>query len=147
MHEGSCQCRAVRYRLSGEPLSCYACHCTECQTSTGSAFTLSMIVNRADVALIAGSLSEHRFLHNGIDVKRHHCGHCGTALWFSSETVPDIYALKPGTFDDTSWFRPVAHLWVRSAQPWVVFADDAVVYETQPDMAELFELWAQRSKS
>ena len=31
---GGCQCGAVRYELSGEPLPLVICHCRECQKQT-----------------------------------------------------------------------------------------------------------------
>jgi hypothetical protein len=80
MHQGGCQCKQVRYQFGGEPLTCYACHCTECQTSSGSAFTLSMILNRKDIEIIQGKVAVNRFDHNGVFVERHHCGNCGTAF-------------------------------------------------------------------
>jgi len=44
-------------RLTG-----YACHCTDCQTSSGSAFTLSMTVNRDNIEMIQDKVgrSKHR---------------------------------------------------------------------------------------
>lgn len=147
MHEGSCQCGKLRYAFSGEPLTCYACHCTDCQTSTGSAFTLSMIVNADDIEVIQGEAAVNTFDMNGIEVSRHHCAQCGTGFWYSADEYPGILALKPGTFDDTSWFEPVAHLWTRSAQPWVTFEEDAIKYEKQPELSELGELWSKRKKA
>ncbi len=38
VHEGGCVCGAIRYRVRGEPLRAYVCHCTFCQRFTGSAF-------------------------------------------------------------------------------------------------------------
>ena len=144
MHQGGCQCGAVRYQFNGEPLTCYACHCTDCQTSSGSAFTLSMIVNSDDLEVIEGELATNISDVNGIEVKRHHCGQCGIAFWYSADEYAGMAALKPGTFDDTSWFKPVAHLWTRSAQPWLKLDDEAVKYEQQPEIFELIELWAER---
>jgi len=40
---GHCLCGNVRHRVDLEPLMVYACHCTECQRRTGSAFAISMI--------------------------------------------------------------------------------------------------------
>lgn len=142
MHQGGCQCGSVKYQHSGDPLTCYACHCTDCQTATGSAFTLSMIVNSSDVRVIEGSCRVNTFDHNGTEVQRHHCGSCGSALWYMATAMPDFLALKPGTFADTTWFKPVAHLWLRSAQPWVVLDNEAAKFEKQPEMSELFQLWA-----
>ena len=145
MHQGSCQCGAVRYQFNGEPLTCYACHCTDCQTSSGSAFGLSMIVKLDDLEVINGDTETSKTDVNGTEVQRHCCGTCGTDFWYSADEYPGIAALKPGTFDDTSWFEPVAHLWMRSAQPWVILDDASAKYQQQPEIAELIELWAKRN--
>ena len=146
MHQGSCQCGALRYQLNGDPLTCYACHCTDCQTSTGSAFTLSMIVRREDVRIIEGEAAINTFMHNGSEVQRYHCGNCGTAFWYLATEMPKYIALKPGTFDETDWFTPVAHIWLRSAQTWVVLDETTARYQKQPKMIELFKLWAEANR-
>jgi len=146
MHLGACECKAVRYQLSGEPLTCYTCHCTDCQTVSGSAFGQTMIVKLDDVDVLDGELAVSCVDKNGIDVKRHHCGKCGTAIMFSADEYPGMGALRPGTFDDTSWFAPIAHLWVRSAQPWMVFDDETPQYQKQPEISELIGLWSASQK-
>ncbi len=40
-HEGGCQCGAVRFRITGEATALFACHCTICQTHTGTAFSMA----------------------------------------------------------------------------------------------------------
>ena len=141
MHQGHCHCKSVCYEFGGSPLTCYACHCTDCQSSTGSAFTLSMIVNQSDVSIVEGSVAVDGFTHNGAEIERHHCEKCGSVLWFAGKEYPGILALKPGTFDDTSWFSPIAHLWVRSKQPWLMLDSSIKQFEKQPEMSELFGLW------
>jgi hypothetical protein len=70
---------------------------------------------------------------------------CGTRLWGEPVVASSFVVFQPGTLDDTSWLRPVAHIWARSAQPWVTFAPDARVYETQPaEFRELVDLWRGR---
>ncbi len=146
-YNGGCQCQSVRYEFSGTPLTCYTCHCTNCQTASGSAFGLSMIINDKDINITEGEIAINNVDFNGTNVQQHHCAQCGTALWFSADTYPNIAALKPGTFDDTAWFKPIAHLWVRSAQPWVVFDQSIPQYEKQPEIAELVGLWAQKENT
>jgi len=99
-----------------------------------------MILNQADITLTAGELGINRFSADTRKMQRHHCMECGTALWFSSPDYAGIVALKPGTLDDTSALRPVAHLWYQSAQPWLNVGDDLPVYQTQPPLSELLEL-------
>jgi len=144
MQTGSCECKSVRYQFNGEPLTCYACHCTDCQTASGSAFGLSMILNEKDIDIIEGEVAVNTIDVNGTKTQKHHCAQCGTVFWFSADEYPGLIALKPGTFDNTSWFRPIAHLWVRSAQPWVTLDDSSIKYEKQPEISELLALWANR---
>ena len=43
---------------------------------------------------------------------------CGTPLYVQVSTRPDIVGVRVCTFDDASWFRPEANIFVKSAQPW-----------------------------
>lgn len=142
---GRCHCGGVVYELSGEPLTCYACYCTDCQKESGAAFSLSLMVPRGAIRLRQGEIAENRYRRNGNVIHRHHCPDCGIALWFSSPAMADIAALKPGTLDDNTRFQPVAHLWRRSAPPWLKIDHDAAVFETQPELEALLALWNQRA--
>ena len=147
MYPGSCECKSIRFQFSGEPLTCYACHCTDCQTSSGSAFGLSMIVSDKDIEITKGTVTINTIDVNGTKVQKHHCAQCGTPFWFSADEYPGIVALKPGIFEDTSWFKPIAHLWVRSAQPWVTLDSSTPQYDKQPEMSELINLWTSRENA
>jgi hypothetical protein len=70
---------------------------------------------------------------SGRDVGALFCPGCGTRLAHVPERDPSVLNFKPGTLDDTAWLRPVAHLWLDSAQPWVRIPCDALQYRRQPD--------------
>lgn len=40
---GGCLCGATRYVLREAPLVSYACHCTDCQTESGSAWYVALV--------------------------------------------------------------------------------------------------------
>lgn len=144
---GGCQCGAVRYALHAEPMTLYACHCTECQRQTGGSFALSMVVPREALTLTAGTPRSWRRVveANGHVIHCLFCGDCGSRLYHHPERAPAIAILKPGTLDDTTWMRPIGHIWTRSAQPWVPIPDHMVNYETQPgDFGKLSEAWKAR---
>ena len=104
-----------------------------------------MVVPVESITLLQGEPAMHRRTKGEGHVDQRLCGECGTRLWGTGTLAPDLAFLKPGTLDDTSWVEPVAHFWTRSAQPWVKFASDTVIYETQPeDLQELIRLWRQR---
>ena len=73
------------------------------------------------------------------------CAACGTRLWGEPVVAARFVVVQPGTLDDTSWLRPVAHIWAQSAQPWVMFPLGAEVFATQPpEFRTLIELWRER---
>ena len=57
---GGCQCGAVRYELTGTPLSLIICHCKDCQRQTSSAFGMTLPVAKRDFVLLSGDLKAWR---------------------------------------------------------------------------------------
>jgi hypothetical protein len=144
-YSGRCSCAATRYFIGGEPKTLYACHCTDCQRRTGAAFALSLVVSRDAVTVPQGkTLAYSVTLADGRIKRGQMCSTCGTRLWGEPLKLPGMAIVQPGTLDDTSWLRPVAHIWTRSAQPWFPFPNDVPLYETQPPPGELVRLWQQR---
>jgi hypothetical protein len=146
--DGGCVCGGVRYRLEAEPLTLYACHCTDCQRQSGSSFGLSMIVPRPALVIVAGEPRTFTLsLADGRRKSGRFCGDCGTRLWGEPVKIPEVAVLRPGTLDDTTWLHPVGHIWTASAQAWVRIPDDALTYPGQPDeMRSLIEAWRARSE-
>ena len=144
---GGCQCGAVRFEIRSEPSTVYACHCTECQRQSGSAFALSMPVARDAIAIVKGTPKAWRRVHeSGRVIHCMFCGDCGTRLFHNPERNPAVSIVKPGTLDDARSLHAVGHIWTRSAQAWVEIPADTVNYEAQqPDMTRLIEAWKARS--
>lgn len=143
---GQCQCGAVRYEIRAEPLSLQACHCTDCQKQSSSAFGMSMIVPREAVVVVAGEPKTWVKPHpSGRLSDCVFCGTCGSRLWHNPHVNTKITILKAGTLDDTSWLDPVGHIWIKSKQPWVQIPQGAITYEAQPpDWSRLMQAWAER---
>lgn len=140
---GGCACGAVRYEITGPPLAVYACCCTDCQTLTGSAFSLAMPVFRKDFAITRGEPESWvRTAASGNAIPQRICTTCGVRLFTEPVFGPQTVTVRPGTLDDTGWVRPVAAFYMGSAQPWTVFADDVLTYETQPaDFMPVIAAW------
>ena len=143
---GGCECAEIRYRLTSDPVTLYACHCTDCQTATGSSFALSMFVTRDSIELLQGEPQLREFdLPDGRKRRAFVCPRCGTQRWSDRRRLPNLLNLQPGTLDDTSWFQPIGHIWTRSAQHWVTIPPDALRYEKQPDdPLPLVQAWKSR---
>lgn len=143
---GGCQCGACRYEVREPPLTIYACHCTECQRQSGSAFGMSMPVPRAGFSVTAGTPATwRRTAASGRAVDCLFCPACGTRLAHLPTRDDRLVNVKPGTLDDARWVRAVGHLWTRSAQPWVDVPNDVLRYDGQPaDFEALYRAWAAR---
>jgi hypothetical protein len=134
--EGGCNCGAIRYSIKlGFRLRLYACHCTDCQTRTGSAFGLQLAVMPHDMEVSGTSITGSRTQPSGAKVQFHACGTCLTQLYATSDSNP-LAAIRAGTLDDSASLSPAAHFWVKSKQPWVVIPDGVPALETQPQSAE-----------
>jgi hypothetical protein len=140
---GGCACGAVRYRIASFPLLLYSCNCTDCQTISGSAFALNMPVATEGFRITAGEPKAWRRLSpSGGEVASWFCGECGSRLYGERKSRPQSINVRAGTLDDTSWLVPSAHMFMRSAQAWVVPAAGAECHETSPpDFRPLAEKW------
>jgi len=136
LQAGGCHCRALRYTITQPPLWAYVCHCTDCQSLSGSAFAMGVVVPAAAFTLAGTPRLVPRVLGSGTISYRWICPECG--IWVCGGSKLDALAstekrvVRAGTFDDTSWIKPTLHFWTRSARPWVILPEDATIYETQP---------------
>ena len=142
---GGCPCEAVRFAVNAMPLLVYACHCTECQRWSGSAFGLSMPVAAGSFALTCGRLKLWcRTGASGVESSYWFCGDCGGGIYGASDSRPGIITVRAGTLDDTSWLRPTAHIYLGSAQAWERIPNNAECFEIMPkDFWSLGEKWRQ----
>lgn len=138
--EGGCQCRSIRYLFDGEPLMTYACHCHDCQRRTGSAFSEGILIS-ADQISVEGKLSAwQRRSDAGVEKTRHSCASCGNIIYGTADSMPGLMLLQAGTLDDTSAVHPEVHMWLQSAQRWVMLPPGVPSWETQPeDMMEILQ--------
>lgn len=141
---GNCLCGQVRFQLNAEPLTLYACHCTDCQRRSGGALLLSMWVTREAIEVMKGSpVLVSSIAIDGRERKNKVCPACEVRLWSEPVNWPKLAILRPGNLLLASEFAPVAHQFVRSALPWFVFPQGIARYETSPDPAELVRLWRE----
>jgi len=138
---GGCDCGAVRYAVAGAPLLVYACHCHDCQTRSGSAFSLTVVVRTADLS-IAGPLEVTRTTtRRGREVDKGRCSRCHVQLMASAPAAPDYASLLAGTLDDAGWAVPIAQIWVESALPWALIPGARSLDADALDFYALGEEW------
>ena len=136
---GGCICGAIRYEIAQPPVDVYACHCTDCQRITSSAFSIGVVVSDDGFRL---SGKQGRSVPGGVTQagrtkSRWVCPDCGT--WLFGNPRPGthlrgmIRVVRGGTLDDTSWLKPTSHYWTRNKQAWITLPDDCTIFDTQPN--------------
>lgn len=142
--EGGCQCGAVRFRIKGAPLGIYACHCKDCQRSSGATHSMSMPILKENVELISGDMDYFdKAADSGRTVRMFGCVKCGTKIWNEPLATPAMLVVKPGTLDDSSWARPVGNIWTDRALPWAVIDWSHPHFPGQPPNRQpLFDAFA-----
>jgi hypothetical protein len=130
---GSCQCGAVTYTVSAEPLFTYACHCHSCQKRTGSAFSLGLVITTDSLQLEGALTPWSRISEQGNNNTRYSCASCGNIIYGIGDTSPELAKLQAGTLEDTSEVEPEVHMWAVTKQPWLVLPEHVKQFETQPD--------------
>jgi hypothetical protein len=142
--EGGCACGAVRYRLKREPMFVHCCHCTSCQTETGTAFALNALIESDQVETFEGkpeAVMTPSESGKGQQVWR--CPDCKVAVWSNYGGAGDkIRFVRVGTLDKPHGIEPDIHIYTRSKLPWVHIPKEALAAEAYYNTKEL---WPEES--
>lgn len=133
LRTGGCLCGAIRYECSAEPEFSLQCHCRDCQRQSGSAYVAAVRMPAAEFRITKGE--PRRYVtkaDSGNDITRVFCPDCGSPLYVQVASRPDLVGIRVTSFDDPSWFRPEADIFVKSAQPWDYMNPDTPKYPTYP---------------
>jgi len=115
---GSCLCGKVSYRVTGEPLGFYHCHCRRCRkmTGTGHASNLRVNTNRVEWLTGAEHVKSYR-LPSAARFRNDFCADCGSPLpKFFSET--GFVIITAGTLDMEPDVRPQARIFCSARAAW-----------------------------
>ncbi|MDH7638483.1 GFA family protein [Sphingomonas oryzagri] len=136
---GGCRCGAVRYELAIEAIPpAYACHCLQCQTWSGSAFSEQLLL-REDQVSVVGPVVRYDLTTEDRTSQQRMCGTCHTRLYNTNTRRPGIAVIRAGTLDESHRIEVAAHIWVKRKQPWLALPEGA---RTWPEAAPLDDLAA-----
>ncbi len=117
-HSGGCQCGAVKFTATGEPVRAMACHCTTCKLRSGSPYGIGVYFKDEQVEISGGQVQTFTFSSDttGRWIKNEFCAACGATFSWTLEMRPGLRAIAGGSFDDPDWFKLDAHIWTQSAR-------------------------------
>jgi hypothetical protein len=131
-YDGGCHCGAVRYTCTKAPDCTFYCHCTDCQKTTGSPFSIELML-ADDGFETTGELASYVVVgDSGQPVTRWFCPRCGSGVYLECAADPGYVFVKAGSLDDAGWVKPEMHIFTATQQPWLRIADDLPAYDKAP---------------
>src|SRR5688572_1836201 len=96
--DGSCHCGFITYEAEIDPQKVGVCHCTDCQSLTGSAFTTSVSTDKEDFRLLSGQPKVYvKTAESGAKRAQGFCPQCGSRIYAAAEIDPQTFNLRVGT--------------------------------------------------
>ncbi len=119
--DGGCLCGELAYEAEVDPEKVGLCHCTDCQTLSGSAFRIGVSVEKISFEMISGEPKIFiKTAESGAKRVQAFCPECGTHIYTTGVgDGPKIYRIRVSTARQRNELPPKVQGWFRSAQPWV----------------------------
>jgi hypothetical protein len=120
--DGACHCGAITVEGEIDPQQVAICHCTDCQTGTGSAFRVSVPVSGKNFRMTGKPAIYVKTTADSGNSRLHaFCSTCGTPIYSTTvgDGPQDCYMLRVGILRQRHGLRPRSQIWFRSAQSWV----------------------------
>jgi hypothetical protein len=106
--EATCHCGQLRVVTTAEPFAVSICNCLACQRRTGSAFGMQAGFKAGDVQ-VTGRYHDFSRISDEADRKEHvfhFCPECGSQVFYTEPSEPDLVVVSVGSFADPSFPPP-----------------------------------------
>ena len=132
--DGGCHCGYITYEAEIDPNKTLICHCTDCQTLSGSAFRVVVYTREDGFKLLSGEPKIYvKTSESGNKRPQSFCPECGTHIYATAVSAgPKVYSIRVGTIRQRDQIAPKVQVWARSGQPWVTHIGSMRKIEKQP---------------
>jgi len=115
---GRCHCGNIGYEAEVDPTKVSICHCTDCQTLSGSPYRASVHAPAATFKLRGQPKTYVKTAESGTRRMHAFCPDCGSPVYSAAISDPPFYSLRVGCLDKRDQLPPVRQIWCDSALPW-----------------------------
>jgi hypothetical protein len=139
--EAACHCGQLRLEVDGDPFVVSICHCLDCQRRTGSAFGMQAAF-KPDQVKVVGRFNDFERISDEADRKPHafhFCPECGSQVFYTEPTEPDLIVVSVGSFADPSFPPPTESGYDHRRHEWVELPDSIQRYELWEPVRPLYE--------
>ena len=132
--DGRCHCGYITYEADINPEKVMICHCSDCQTLSGSAFRTVVFTHEDTFKLLSGELKIYvKTGESGTKRPQSFCPECGTPIYSSTMGEgPKVHVIRVGTARQRDQLVPKVQLWCRSSQGWLSDLGSIPNIEKQP---------------
>jgi hypothetical protein len=117
---GRCHCGEIVYEAEIDPAQVSICHCTDCQTLTGTAYRVSVPAKAGDLHFLKGAPKIYvKTAESGRQRAQGFCGTCGTPIYAADPHEAKLFNLRTGVLAERAELKPSRQIWCRSALDWV----------------------------
>ena len=132
--DGNCLCGHIEYEAEIDPDTVAICHCTDCQTHSGTAYGVVVGIMDGQFHLLGGQLKTYeKIAASGTIRALAFCPECGTRI--HARTVGEgsaFFGLRVGTVRQRGQLKPGRQVWCRSARDWVGDLSAIPRFDEQP---------------
>jgi hypothetical protein len=114
----------------GEPVRVSMCHCLACQRRSGSIFAVQARFPRERVTIEGDALEYVRVGDEGARIMQRFCPKCGSTVYYTMDTQPELVAVAVGAFADPTFppprfsvYESRRHAWARTPEQDVEHLD------------------------
>ena len=117
---GHCHCGNIAYEAEIDPARVSACHCSDCQMLTGSAFRVSVPAPAESFTLTGTPKTYIKVADSGNRRIHAFCPECGAPIYSSAISDPPTYSLRVGCLDERADLPPRKQIWCESSMAWAM---------------------------
>lgn len=117
--DGRCHCGKITFEAEVDPQAMNICHCTDCQSLSGSPFRASIPTDAKRFVLHGSPKRYVKIADSGAHRIQAFCDNCGSPIYSSAVEDPQSYSLRVGLIAQRAAFAPKVQIWRKSALPWV----------------------------
>mgnify|MGYP001041392405 CR=1 FL=1 len=121
--DGSCHCGSITFEAEVDPDKVRLCHCTDCQTLSGSAYRSVAPVNGESFRLLGGELTTYiKIAEDGTPRQQTFCAQCGTPVYAGPiDGQSGMLGLRVGAITQRDQLPPRQQYYCASAQPCLLY--------------------------
>ena len=119
--DGGCYCGNITFVAELDPGQVIICHCTDCQTLTGTPYRVVVRVPKDKIEWRGGEAKTYiKTAESGARRVQAFCPECGTPVYSAAPDGAGVFGLRIGTIRQRAELRPAKQIWCRSALGWAM---------------------------